>query len=1272
MKRFLTSGFVFPAILLIAALGTYGQAGATAPSSPTSASLTPVGTMQPTQGSIPALTEGEQPIHMPDLIGRSLDYATGIWDNNEQLPQIRVERLSNGPNLVVVRQQPAPGTLIVPAQASIVLTLGQGPVVRPSPTPLPRLNSIAAAPGQATLLRAPYVQNLTTSSVTIVWTSVEDGASEVYYGISDYSLIASATSTFFTTPAAPPYDHYYVHEATLSGLTADTVYQYMIFTNGADLTPGGSATFRTAKPTTTNSFRFAAFGDSGNGSQNQKDVATRLLQVQPDLVLHTGDLIYPEASYDLFETEFFQIYKDLLKSVWIAPVMGNHDVTYNNGQSFIDVFVNPPNATNPAERELYYSFDYGNAHFVMLNHYFEMSTVGSAQYNWLQNDLASSTQFWKFVVFHEPAYFSDPNQLPSGNTKIVQNLVPLFEQYNVDMVLSGHQHLYERLYPLLGGQVSTIEAGAVVYVVTGGGGAGLSSIGTGTLNPRTAAKAQKYHLTMIDVNGCSLQLSAVLKVSGAGDTFDPSDVFDTYTLDRCGVPQLPTATPTATPGPTAADARVQEANPTTNYGTALALRTDAGTGVNVESYLRFTVTGVTGAVQSATLRVFATSGTANGPAVYAASNDWSETGITWNTRPALTSGAVDDKGAISTNTWVEFNVTSLVTGDGTYTFNLVPTSSDGIDFSSREGSNPPQLVVTFAAGPTDTPTPTATNTPTNTPADTPTPTDTSTAGPSPTPTNTHTSTPTFTATNTPTFTSTFTPTVPPSSNTFYSSFVSGGTVGGVSFQDEDILEFNGTTWSLFFDGSDVGLGPVDVFAFHLLDADSLLLSFNTSITLGGVTYAPTDIVRFDATSLGSVTAGTFSMYFNGIDVGLDASSDYIDAVDILPDGTLLISTRGNPSVPGLTGLADEDILAFTPATLGDPTSGTWALYFDGSDVGLADSSNEDVDALDVDINSNGNIYIYLSTLGDFSVTGVAGFDEDVFVCSPTSLGSVTACSYFSVLYFDGSTWGQTSNDLDAFNLPLTGPNPTATSTNTPLPTNTPTNTPTPTNTHTSTPTFTATNTPTVDPSPTPTNTPTATPTATATFTPTNTPLATATATFTATNTPLATATATFTSTPTSVPGSPVTFVADSDAYVSEPGPGTNNGTKIVLWVEGGTDPDAESNLRFSVSGVTGTIQSVTLRVYATSGTVDGPAIYTTSNAWTETGITWNTRPARTSGPADDKGAIAGNTWVEYNVTSFVTGDGIYSFVLATDNVDAVSFSSREGSQPPQLVLIMTP
>jgi hypothetical protein len=114
--------------------------------------------------------------------------------------------------------------------------------------------------------------------------------------------------------------------------------------------------------------------------------------------------------------------------------------------------------------------------------------------------------------------------------------------------------------PLLNGQVSTIEAGGIVYLVTGGGGAGLFGIGSGTLNARTAVKVSKYHVTLLDVSGCSLHLSAVQKVTGSNDTFDASDIFDSYTINRCDGPPPPTITPP--PVPTSAPTNTPTASPT--------------------------------------------------------------------------------------------------------------------------------------------------------------------------------------------------------------------------------------------------------------------------------------------------------------------------------------------------------------------------------------------------------------------------------------------------------------------------------------------------------------------------------------------------------------------------------------------------------------------------------------------------------------------------------------------------------------------------------------
>jgi hypothetical protein len=184
--------------------------------------------------------------------------------------------------------------------------------------------------------------------------------------------------------------------------------------------------------------------------------------------------------------------------------------------------------------------------------------------------------------------------------------------------------------------------------------------------------------------------------------------------------------------------------------------------------------------------------------------------------------------------------------------------------------------------------------------------------------------------------------------------------------------------------------------------------------LNGIAITPQDVVLFEASSLGNTTTGSFSMYFDGGDVGLTTTEETIDAVDLF-SGALVISTTGNVSVTGVTA-SDEDILAFIPSSLGTSTSGTWQMGFDGSDVGLGDGVDEDIDALDV----AGSNTLYLSTGGDFAVSGVSGADEDIFVCTVTASGTTTTCSYSSSLYFDGSTWGLSANDVDGFQLLETG------------------------------------------------------------------------------------------------------------------------------------------------------------------------------------------------------------------------------------------------------------
>ncbi|MCA9924619.1 MAG: proprotein convertase P-domain-containing protein [Anaerolineales bacterium] len=303
-----------------------------------------------------------------------------------------------------------------------------------------------------------------------------------------------------------------------------------------------------------------------------------------------------------------------------------------------------------------------------------------------------------------------------------------------------------------------------------------------------------------------------------------------------------------------------------------------------------------------------------------------------------------------------------------------------------EGAAPTATNTPIPPTATNTPVPGPTNTPTNTPVP---PTATNTPVP-PTPTNTP---------------------VPGGNDVIYVSSTTSGNAGGVAFNDEDILSFDTGTgsWSMYFDGSDVGI-TTDVNAFALLSDGSILMSFNTTTSAGAAgSVDDSDIVRFYPTSTGTTTAGTFALQFDGSDVGLTTNGEDIDAIAVSTDGKLVISTTGSYSVAGSSG-ADEDMIIFTATSFGSATSGSWAQYFDGSDVALNTSSSEDVNGSTIDTNGD----IYLTTVGAFSVTGASGDGADIVLCVPGSTGTTTTCTFS--LYWDGSAFGYGGESMDGFDI----------------------------------------------------------------------------------------------------------------------------------------------------------------------------------------------------------------------------------------------------------------
>jgi trimeric autotransporter adhesin len=168
------------------------------------------------------------------------------------------------------------------------------------------------------------------------------------------------------------------------------------------------------------------------------------------------------------------------------------------------------------------------------------------------------------------------------------------------------------------------------------------------------------------------------------------------------LPPPPTPTPTIPPGggtitvtPTA-DSRTSQGFPSSNYGADTTLRIRLDAAAAHRSYLRFTVAGITGTVGSVTLRLFVTDASPASGTVYPTSNTWTESTINWGNAPAATGSAIRAIGATTLGTWVDVNLTGAITANGTYSFLISDGNTNSAFFSSREGTNPPQLVITHS------------------------------------------------------------------------------------------------------------------------------------------------------------------------------------------------------------------------------------------------------------------------------------------------------------------------------------------------------------------------------------------------------------------------------------------------------------------------------------------------------------------------------------------------------------------------------------------------
>ncbi|MBI2968138.1 MAG: metallophosphoesterase family protein [Bacteroidetes bacterium] len=408
--------------------------------------------------------------------------------------------------------------------------------------PLGAMNGVA----QPKIIRGPYLQMPASSGIIIRWRSDTTTTSRV-----DYSLNPSLTPATTLTDTTLTTEH----KIQLSGLSAFTRYYYAVGSITQLLSGPDSLHWFKTSPVigTVQPVRIWAIGDFGNGSTNQKKVRDAFTNYNGsnhlDIWLWLGDDAYGDGTDAEYQSNVFDTtysYGNIFKHYPFMPSPGNHDYNsvclepfcvispYNHTGPYYDIIDVPTNGEIggvASGLEAFYSYNYGNIHFLSLNS--ELGSVladscdwigsmdsvnffNSPLYTWLVNDLSANQQKWTIAYWHQIPYSKGSHDAGSFSewfmTAMRKNILPILEQYGVDVVLGGHSHNYERSYLINGfyGAITSWDTDSMVVDINSG---------KDWMTPSQAYKKYTY--------GPEKNLGTVYMVGGnSGKTTDPPPTLD--------------------------------------------------------------------------------------------------------------------------------------------------------------------------------------------------------------------------------------------------------------------------------------------------------------------------------------------------------------------------------------------------------------------------------------------------------------------------------------------------------------------------------------------------------------------------------------------------------------------------------------------------------------------------------------------------------------------------------------------------------------------------
>ncbi len=463
--------------------------------------------------------------------------------------------------------------------------------------PAALLLSQASGPTEGAFLEKPYLQLgdspqlKTAESLVLMWQTADtpvDWKVEVRdANTANWRAAEAPAAQTIAVPGIPPHRVYRAH---LTGLAPGREFHYRVLKSGQAVFESAA----TARKSFDQPYHLVLFGDCAAGTPSQRAVAYRASLEKPDFIFIPGDIVYSYGRISEYRQKFYPVYNaeqssadvgaPLLRSTPFIAAVGNHDTALGNFEKYADALayffywdqpMNGPIAPENAPRARHvltgnedaqpafldaakpryprmasFSFDYGNAHWTVLDSNPYMDWTNPALRDWVAQDLAAARgATWRFVAFHHPGFNSSKTHFTDQWMRV---LSPVFEAGRVDIVFAGHVHNYQRTFPLLfapipqpGGQLigprgevdgeykfdrdfvdgmSAAKPKGVIYIVSGAGGAGLYDAAQ-QADPKSWQPftykyvADEHSFSVIDVKGGTLHLKQISESGKEVDSF---------------------------------------------------------------------------------------------------------------------------------------------------------------------------------------------------------------------------------------------------------------------------------------------------------------------------------------------------------------------------------------------------------------------------------------------------------------------------------------------------------------------------------------------------------------------------------------------------------------------------------------------------------------------------------------------------------------------------------------------------------------------------------